>query len=97
MSFAERAARGATAFDRARPGWSGGISPGTVDVRSLDRCPAAHVFGSYDVAIRELRIANAIDAAELGLDVYPHENNPTDYLALTEAWENEIHLRVNHR
>jgi hypothetical protein len=99
MSFTERAARGAARFDQVRPGWSSGINPGTVDVRSLNRCPAGQVFGSFSVALKELGI-NGQDQetiVELGLDVHPHESTRNGYAALSAAWESEINERVNRR
>lgn len=99
MNFAERAARGAARFDQVRPGWSGGINVGTVDVRSLDRCPAGQVFGSFGAALRELGISSRDQdtIVALGLDVHPNEGNRQGYAALSAAWAREINDRVNRR
>lgn len=102
----ERAARGATRLDEARPDWFRDVDPDALDLNSTENCVLGQLYESYSEGLMRLKLRGTCCAdcedgattpsdADLGFDVfYDREIHADAFTALTAAWRDEVTRRL---
>lgn len=89
-----RVARGSALLTRRRPSWYNEVDLETLDLRSLECCVVAQLYGDYDtdalIGKREDLDAAAREDVAYGFDLPEDACGRSNYAVLTEAWVREV-------